>query len=228
LTIKLPRKTDLSSAIQGIYQIRDPIGRLYVGQARDIKRRWNNHANGLVKGRHPNYRLQSGFYDFEGQGFRFSVLARVADAADLDAEENHYLILLKPYYNLNERVRVDFANQRTREKIDWAASADFTREMQTEIVDYWRRAGVTGLDRARSFQLLELLRRVALFEPSEALTQRLEKVGENYLLARWDVVLSERIYWHWFTYCDEMCRYYDLPRPSLHEFFISNDARIAA
>ena len=60
--------------ITGIYKITcRKNGKVYIGQSEDIGRRKTEHWTALLKGKHPNSRLQKDFKEF-GRSFAFEVV----------------------------------------------------------------------------------------------------------------------------------------------------------
>lgn len=77
---------------KGIYKItNDRTGEVYVGQAKDLKRRENTHFRQLAQGKHHNSGLQED-HD-KGDTFSFEVIEELPDAtlADLKNKESHYI-----------------------------------------------------------------------------------------------------------------------------------------
>lgn len=59
----------------GIYKIENlKNGKVYVGQAVDIKRRWSRHRMELKKGIHSNKYLQRAYDKYGVDAFRYSVI----------------------------------------------------------------------------------------------------------------------------------------------------------
>ena len=76
----------------GIYCIRDRIsGRVYVGSAAHIARRWRAHRSNLSNGKHPGKVMQASWIKHGPDAFEFSVLERVADLGDLIAAEQRWI-----------------------------------------------------------------------------------------------------------------------------------------
>jgi group I intron endonuclease len=89
---------DLNSS--GIYQIRNLAnGKLYVGSAVHLARRWRQHQCELGKGRH-NPKLQNAWKKHGAQSFAFEVIELVPDKEQLIGREQHFLDLLAPEYNV--------------------------------------------------------------------------------------------------------------------------------
>jgi group I intron endonuclease len=99
---------DSSLAGSGIYQIRNVVnGKLYVGSAVCIEKRWSQHWRRLASKRHDNPRLQSAWYSYGPALFEFSVLEFVQDKSTLIAREHHWIYWLLSAtddgYNLRPR-----------------------------------------------------------------------------------------------------------------------------
>ena len=82
----------------GIYSITNrATGDWYVGQSRNIEKRWRKHRNALNRGNHPVPRLQSAWNTYGSEAFVFDVVA-VCSIDELDALEQAYLDM-HPAYN---------------------------------------------------------------------------------------------------------------------------------
>ncbi len=78
--------------VKGIYKItNNRTGEVYIGQAKDLKRRENTHFRQLAQGKHHNLGLQED-HD-RGDSFSFEILEELPDAtlADLYNKESHYI-----------------------------------------------------------------------------------------------------------------------------------------
>ena len=76
----------------GIYQIRNTAnGRLYVGSAVNIKRRWADHKKGLKAGTHHCKKLQNSWNKHGAECFEFSILEVVAVKGELILREQHWI-----------------------------------------------------------------------------------------------------------------------------------------
>jgi group I intron endonuclease len=76
----------------GIYQIRNTAtGKVYVGSAVHIGRRWSLHKRRLNAGKHHSQRLQNAWVKYGPEAFEFTVLEVVADTPQLLAREQHWL-----------------------------------------------------------------------------------------------------------------------------------------
>ena len=70
--------------VAGIYAIiHTTSGRCYVGQSRDLAKRWTNHRQDLAAIRHDNSHLQRAWIKYGPEAFDFRVLERCA-VDDLD------------------------------------------------------------------------------------------------------------------------------------------------
>lgn len=84
----------------GIYQIKHiPTGKIYVGSAVQIIRRWRQHVKSLEANSHHNIELQRAWNKHGSICFSFEVLEYVNEISDLLFREQHYIDSLSPYYN---------------------------------------------------------------------------------------------------------------------------------
>lgn len=108
------------SAIYIILNSRD--GKIYLGQAQDIKRRWQAHKRLLNSGKHTNRHLQRAWNKYGAQEFQFKILERCA-IDQLDDREQHYLNVYIPKgicYNLSpssRNTRGTVRSEETRQKL---------------------------------------------------------------------------------------------------------------
>jgi group I intron endonuclease len=80
--------TLLPPQASGVYQIRCiPTGKIYVGSAVNLQKRWQEHRRALRRGKHANYRLQRAWDEFGEEHFEFAVLELVSIANLLCAEQ---------------------------------------------------------------------------------------------------------------------------------------------
>ena len=80
----------LSPKVSGVYLIRNKVnGKLYVGSASDIRRRWRRHVNDLKTAMHTNQKLSRAWLKYGQEAFEFSVIQVVepSRAAILAAEQ---------------------------------------------------------------------------------------------------------------------------------------------
>jgi group I intron endonuclease len=82
----------------GIYAIRHvESGKLYIGSAVSIKRRWKLHRSHLDAGRHHSYTLQRAWSEYGSEAFVFEVLEVVPDKNDLTLIEQRYFDQFRPF-----------------------------------------------------------------------------------------------------------------------------------
>lgn len=75
----------------GIYQIKHiATGRRYVGQAKNIAKRWSRHRRDLAKGIHTSRYLQNAWNKYGAEGFTFDVI-EVCDVQILDEREQFHI-----------------------------------------------------------------------------------------------------------------------------------------
>jgi group I intron endonuclease len=78
--------------ISGIYCIKNTVnGRVYVGSAINVERRWREHGAALSKGTHDNAILQRSWMKHGPDSFLFSVIEYVADKKDLIPREQFWI-----------------------------------------------------------------------------------------------------------------------------------------
>jgi hypothetical protein len=76
----------------GVYQIRCiPTGKIYVGSAVNLRKRWGEHRRSLQRGKHCNHRLQNAWNKYGAECFEFSVLEFVA-VSDLVVVEQEWIL----------------------------------------------------------------------------------------------------------------------------------------
>jgi GIY-YIG catalytic domain len=86
--------------IMGIYVVTCLVtGGQYVGQSRNIHRRWEDHRSLLKNGQHGRKCWQDAWNEHGEDWFTWEVLEEVSDAADLYAREDHYIEGLNPTFN---------------------------------------------------------------------------------------------------------------------------------
>lgn len=85
----------------GIYQIRNRMnGKRYIGSARNLRHRWQDHLSALRRRQHGNRHLQRAFGKHGEQAFEFTVLEHIEDVLQLIEREQHFLDTLNPEYNI--------------------------------------------------------------------------------------------------------------------------------
>jgi len=91
----------LEQCKSGIYQIKNLVnGKIYVGSAVNIRKRWSNHRHNLINGTHKNLHLQNAWNKYGVDDFEFSIIELVVDKTQLIDREQFYLNVLKPDYNI--------------------------------------------------------------------------------------------------------------------------------
>ena len=92
--------------ICGIYMIQNKVnGKIYIGQAGDIKDRWKQHKSYLNGGYHVNKHLQRSWNKYGEESFEFSILLE-CEESQLNTYEQYYIFELMTYdsrvgYNKN-------------------------------------------------------------------------------------------------------------------------------
>lgn len=77
--------------ICGIYEIRNKVNnKVYIGQSRNISRRWNDHVRELNNNIHDNYHLQQSWNLYGKENFRFTIVA-LCSADELNELEAFYI-----------------------------------------------------------------------------------------------------------------------------------------
>ncbi|MFW6359737.1 MAG: GIY-YIG nuclease family protein [Chroococcales cyanobacterium] len=88
----------------GIYQILNKLnGKSYIGQSRNIEKRWRQHTQGLEKSNaleSGSYPLRAAFLKYGLKQFEFNIVEKCAEA-DLLIRENYWISQIKPEYNCN-------------------------------------------------------------------------------------------------------------------------------
>jgi group I intron endonuclease len=81
-----------SLAGSGIYSIRNTInGKIYVGSAVKLKRRFYEHKSGLIRNAHINIKLQRAWNKYGQEAFVFSVIEHVDNTHDLICREQFWI-----------------------------------------------------------------------------------------------------------------------------------------
>jgi group I intron endonuclease len=68
-------------------------GKLYIGSAVNLRKRFSSHRRDLAKGRHHSIHLQRAWYKHGADAFKFLVIEKVDDPDRLLEREQHYLDL---------------------------------------------------------------------------------------------------------------------------------------
>lgn len=89
--------SSIPSKTSGIYKITClPTGKVYVGSAYDIAKRWSQHRQSLNTHHHCNDYLQAAWEKYGEQSFICEILERV-ERVDLYVREQHWLDALLPF-----------------------------------------------------------------------------------------------------------------------------------
>lgn len=100
---------NIKKGISGIYCIENNLnGKLYIGSAKDIKKRWQTHITRLNYEKHESQYLQRAWNKNPGS-FTFKILEIVEDKNNLIQREQFWLDTLKPFGNngYNSRRKAD-------------------------------------------------------------------------------------------------------------------------
>lgn len=90
----------MKNIVTGIYQIKHiASGKIYIGSATNIYKRWNFHKETLRNKTHHNGRLQNAWNKYGEEAFEFSIIETCFIFA-LIFREQHYMDALKPFYNI--------------------------------------------------------------------------------------------------------------------------------
>lgn len=85
----------------GIYQIVcKKNGRVYIGSAVNLDKRWRQHFQQLQEGRHPNCHLQRAWSKYGRESFFFRVVEHVSDSRCLISREQFFIDALSPEFNI--------------------------------------------------------------------------------------------------------------------------------
>jgi group I intron endonuclease len=81
----------------GVYKILNKInGKFYIGSAKNVTSRWDQHRRSLLKGKHSNPMLQRAVKKYGFNSFIFEVLEQCT-LFNLQTREQYYLDTLKPF-----------------------------------------------------------------------------------------------------------------------------------
>lgn len=82
----------------GIYFLRSPSGKMYIGSSIRAERRCIEHLSNLRAGRHASRRLSLAFEKYKGEGFASGILEECLPE-QLEEREQFWIDTLKPRYN---------------------------------------------------------------------------------------------------------------------------------
>lgn len=151
---------DLNLRQSGIYCIRNTeTGRVYVGSAKNILRRWNAHRTALNTNKHYSKMLQAAWNKFGAQGFTFEILELVSEFPNLIAREQHWMDLLGAHWrhggynsqpiagsNLGTKAS---AETKAKIKASWLNRGPVTAETRAKMS-----ASLTGIKRSAETRAL--------------------------------------------------------------------------
>jgi len=87
--------------ISGIYRVLNKInGKMYIGSAVNIKKRWAQHRRDLRGNKHHSQYLQNSWAKYGEENFVFEVILDVEDKNNLIKWEQVWMDALKPEYNM--------------------------------------------------------------------------------------------------------------------------------
>ena len=179
------------SSISGIYIIANKKnGKVYVGQSKNITRRWNTHKMMLVKGVHFNPHLQNAWNLNGMKNFKFQIL-EYCPIEKLDEREQHYLDVYVPKgicYNIaidaTSGTRGRRLSDEMREKVRLARTGtklkEETKQKLRDIntgkslsLEHRRKIGISNTGKVRSMESVE--KRTALYRGRKQSQQEIEK-----------------------------------------------------
>lgn len=111
----------------GVYSITcSETGKMYIGSAVDLKKRWYAHRTTLNRGISPCVILQHAWSKYGQEAFIFAVLELLEDAEILSKKElrlllrdreQHYIDLLDPYYNASRIALSSFHDPEVQKRV---------------------------------------------------------------------------------------------------------------
>jgi len=107
--------------ISAIYQIFNKNnGKIYIGSAENLYKRWSEHKRGARRNRHTNKYFQNAWNKHGEEAFEFSILEIVKDINNIFEREQFYLNKLKPWnrkigYNIHKDAKGPRGVKRTKE-----------------------------------------------------------------------------------------------------------------
>lgn len=94
--------------ISGVYKITCTAnGKIYIGSANNLRRRWYEHRHDLKRRKHRNAHLQRAWDQYGESSFKFEIVELVMPWSLID-RENHWLEMLRPFdhtigFNIGKR-----------------------------------------------------------------------------------------------------------------------------
>ena len=89
--------------IRGIYAIKGPGSKRYLGASQDVEQRWREHRSALGLSKHHSIKLQRAWDKYGKRAFHFEVLELVE--GDLDLAEQNWLDRTENAYNVSADAR---------------------------------------------------------------------------------------------------------------------------
>ena len=123
----------------GIYRITNTInGKVYIGSASDLAKRWSRHRTELNRGEHPNKHLQSSWNKYGEASFVHEVIERVEPGKLIEREQFYIDQLLNTgsLYNLAPVAGSNLGlrhTAETRAKVSAATKKAMTAEVRAKI-----------------------------------------------------------------------------------------------
>ena len=135
--------------VSGIYKIvNTKNGKLYIGSSKNIMRRWSVHKSALKNNHHHSIYLQRAWNKYGKVNFIHDVIKEMPHALDVELlnEENHFIELLKPEYNMGSVGGGDnLSNHPNRkdiiEKITKSVNDVVSKMSEQERKDRWGKSG---------------------------------------------------------------------------------------
>ncbi len=122
--------TKQSGCKSGIYSIRNLInGKIYIGSAIDIERRWKYHKNRLRHNKHDNVYLQRSWHKYGENNFKFVIVRLVKFKTMLVMCEQIYLDLYESYKRENGYNILKFASSLLGHKLSEEAKDHLSKIM---------------------------------------------------------------------------------------------------
>lgn len=125
----------------GIYFIRSPSNKMYIGSSEKVEQRLYNHFYKLDAGTHNSTRLSAAWVKYEGQGFTSGIL-EACPPEDLEEREQYWIDVLEPRYNVRTRANSNGGLRKTLDERaaqsafmkDFLANNPTAREAQIENI----------------------------------------------------------------------------------------------
>lgn len=116
----------------GIYQIRHVAsGRVYVGSAVNIEKRWRDHRRQLAAGKHHSRKLQRAWIKYGAGAFQFEVVDPNVPKPSLTQREQHWIDRLSAFgdgFNMRPRADSMLGHKKSREAIEATRRAHVGRK----------------------------------------------------------------------------------------------------